>query len=556
MPAYSRPNCYVRLGGVDYELRRDGLEITYAPNGWQIAKATIDLNEASPPDVNLFTGESAVDVKIESTTMMTGYIVTPERVCDPLTQKSPGKKLGLELQIADKVGYLSKGEFLGDYFRSKTIQKLGQDIAGSLGVSHSISASLSNTFKRSFFGTMAKDALAYMVEKGADWFGDETGVLNAWPQASPLTLTTGGFTYQIQDFASTASQQLEVSHLHKYGYTPDDALHRYRNVKVVNSNRETWPQDMNKITSEMFWNGTLGYSTPRWITGIEIAGAPNTFRAGMSEPGPNIGGGTTNAQAPAMAFYTGNANDKLFATFWYIAADNVVQSAQYLGIPAGAWEQLWFHVYTSINLGNASAIEIQLIDQTTGEYYKRDIKGDINASATWTFLLYTLPTITSGAAGTVSNGWTKNGAANWNKIDTIFFTFVRAISGTNTGWPVNTSIKFATFFFVRHISATASGAGGLNLTKPVVNDSDQNAAILSDQATKELARVAYATKAFCTVPGHTDFKRPGYQCNVNFNATFGTGHSGTLRMEKIRHYLDHSGFYWMDLEFGPALQRL
>lgn len=556
MPAFSRPNCYLRLGGNDYELRRDGLDLTYMPNGWQVAKCIIDLNSSTAPSPSTFASETAVDVKIENVTMMTGYVVTSKRVCQPLTERSPGKNLGLELLIADKVGYLMKGEFANDYFRSKTIQRLLQDLAGTLGVTHSISASLSNTFKRSFFGTMGKDAAAFAVEKGADWFGDESGVLNAWPQASPPTLTTGGFTYQIQDFTSGASHQIEVSHLHPYYYIPDDALHRYRNVKVMNSNRVTFPRDINRITSEMFWNGTLGYSTPRWISGIPISGSPIYFRPGRPEPGPKLGGDTDEPEAPAMAFKTENTNDILFARVWYIASDNSLIDNKYLNVKLGVTERLWFHIYTTVNLADASEVKVQLIDQTTGTYYERNIKGDINASNTWVFLLYQLPTITSGASGTISNGWTKQGAADMNKIDVIDFTFIKSSTGDGTGWPVNSWIKFATLFFEKRVSKTASGAGGLNLTKPIVNDSIQNASDLQDQANKELVRVGYATKAGCTCPGHTDFRRPGYQMNVNFDQTFGSGHSGSLRMERIRHYTDRRGFYWMELEYGPALQRL
>lgn len=559
MPQFSRPSCYVRLNGVDYKTRRDGLEILYMPNGWQVAKAIIDLNETSPPAVNDFDGEDGVEVKIENVTMLSGYIVTPTRICEPLSEKHPGKRLALELLIADKIGYTAKTEFSNDYFRPKSIQRLIQDVAGTLGVSHSVSASLSNTFQRSFFGTMAKDALQFAVEKGADWFGTESEVLEAWPQSSPPSLTTGALTYQIQDFASGGSHQLEVSHLHPYRYTPDDALHRYRNVKVMNSNRETFPKDIHQITNTVFWNGTLGYNYARWIVAIEKNGEVNKFRPAKLEPGPPIGGGTNNDLAPATAFYTEHTGDKLMTTFLYVGGDDTAMtSSQFFKLPMGSYDQLWFHLFTNITLADASSIQLQLLDNTTAgsAFYRREIKGDLNGSDVWTFLLYQLPTDTSGPDGLISNGWTKVGAGDFNQIDTVFITYIRAASGTNTGWPVGTAIKYATFFFARRVSATASGAGGLNLTKPIVNDTTQLLSDLSDQASKELARVGYATKASCTVPGHTDFKRPGYQCNVNFNQTFGTGHSGTLRMEKIRHYLDDHGYYWMNLEFGPALQRL
>jgi hypothetical protein len=148
------------------------------------------------------------------------------------------------------------------------------------------------------------------------------------------------------------------------------------------------------------------------------------------------------------------------------------------------------------------------------------------------------------------------GPGDFNQIDTVFISYIKSSTGLNRGWP-NSTIKYATFFFVRRVSATASGAAtGLNLTKPIINDYMQNGPNLQDQANKELARIGYALKAGCTCPGNTDFKKPGYTVNVNFNQTFGSGHSGTPRMDKIRHYLDQHGFYWMEIDMEPPLQRL
>jgi hypothetical protein len=356
----------VRLSGTDYKLQRGGLEITYTPNSWQVARATIDLNEGAAPSPNLFTSESPIDVKIENNTMMTGYVVSAQRVCTPLTMENPGKNLTLELLIADKVGYLTKGEFANDYFRLKPIQKLIQDVAGTLGVTSSVSASLSNTFKRSFFGTRCTDALGLAVERGADWYGDEAGVLNAWPQSSPPSLTTGGLGYQIQDFKSGGSQQIEVSHIHKYWYSPDDALQRYRNVKVMNSNRETFPKDMNQVCSDLFFNGRLGYNYSKWISSIEIAGKTNLFRPAILEPGPPIGGGTSNNNAPAMSFTSADPNDKLMSTFWYVSSDDTsMLTAKYFGLPMNSFDQLWFHIWTNIDLTQASEIDLELQDHTT-----------------------------------------------------------------------------------------------------------------------------------------------------------------------------------------------
>lgn len=558
MPAFLRPNCWVRLSGIDYKLRRDGLEIVYMPNGWQLAKCIIDLNEGSAPSPSLFASESAVDVKIENVTMMTGYIVQAPRHCMPLTQRSPGKKLSLELTVADKVGYLTKGEFTNDYFRSKTIQRLMQDVAGTLGVSHSISAFLTGTFSRSFFGTMAKDALAVAVDKGADWFGDEAGILNGFPQANPPALTTGGFTYQIQDFTSGASHQIEVSHLHSYFFDPDNALFRYRNVKVMNSNRETWPlSGLDTMTSALYWNGEKGYHVPRWCVGIQIAFQPNKYRAGKAIVGPAVGGDTNNGKAPAIQFETLDTQDDLFATFIYVGGDDPNTSLQDFNIQMGSYDELWFHIWTDINLANAIEVRVELKDNNTSAAYQRNVKADINGSSTWTFCLYQLPTTTSGSAGTVSNGWTKADNFNFNRIDSIRFAFFNSSTGTLRGWPANSKIAFATVAFVRRMRSIANGAAtGLNLTKPIVNDSTQDKAEMLDQASSELARVGYAKLAGCTCPGHTDFKRPGYGIDVNFNQTFGSGHNGFLRMEKIRHYLDGHGLYWMDISLAPARRRL
>jgi len=520
---------------------------------------TLDENEPSPPPVSAFASESSATIKIESTVMLSGYIVEAPRICKPLTQTNPGKKLALQVIVADKIGYLKKTEFQNDYFRFKTYQQLIQDIAGTLGVTSSVSASLNQFFKRSFYGTSCSDALAFAVENGgADWFGDENTVLNAWPQSSPPTLQTGALSYQIQDFASGGAQQIEVSHLHQYLYNPDSAMFRFKNVRVVNNNWETWPADIDEITKTTFWNGTLGFPASRYITAIATAPLGTVFRIPQFIPGPESGGNTTgsNVNAPAVSLTTGATTDQFSATFWYVSGDNPVQNSQYFKIPAGAWDQLRFQIYTNVDLTLASQVKVSLIDQTTGEYYYRNIKGDLNGSNVWTAVLYQLPTTTSGAAGTISNGWTKNGALAWNKIDTVLIEFFKTSTGTVSGWPVGSNMQFAMFYFARRLNVVATSAGGLNTTKSVVNNSIKNASVMATQATMELARSAYALKAECTIPGNTDFKRPGYLCNVNFNQTFGNGHSGTLRIDKARHYTDQYGFYWVDLEFAPSLQRL
>jgi hypothetical protein len=170
-------------------------------------------------------------------------------------------------------------------------------------------------------------------------------------------------------------------------------------------------------------------------------------------------------------------------------------------------------------------------------------------SSNFTYLAYDLPANTTDAT---SNGWTKNGSPT--TIDAIYFRFENGAASI-TGYTASTFVEFAIMHFFRRQRATVTAAGSPATEKIIVDATKKNVQDLTTLATKEQTRVNKVAKVgYCTIEGNKVFKKPGYNITADFSNTLGTGRSGTVRLEEIRHQL-MQGKYYTKLNFADALLR-
>ena len=582
---------YLTYLGVDYQSTEDGSSITYRVNNPSDALFIID-NTNDTYSAGLFQTEQEVNIKIGSTLMFTGYITSID------SEWLPNRKKFIKIKIIDwgsfwagKIFYennykystpaeyiysISKGQITG-------LLTTGSASAGTSSISKNLSRKLNPSppydyiidhtkpkLKREFYGTYVKDHWQTASEvAGADYFVDENKVLWVFPHGDNNLLASNSVKYKVQDTPSTAVNEIMVR-MDRPTSSSIDATNRFRRVTVSNGIYDTFPLDANTFTSS---SGLLPYPETGVLVPInfDIFGLPsdwNTNSGITTKPvevlaQQNIG--NTNADA-----YKFNIKDQSMVAYLVVKSSDANWNKLDWNLDYSEWDNLSFFINNSlipdaVVPNPVDRIDIKLWEDTTHFTYK-NIYNDINKDTDndgiadtrtgWVLLDYNLTDAKNGA-----NGWIRSTLVP-SKINYISFSFYH--NNSLIHYNVGSWIGFSQFYFYRRMKYRTSIGSALYpapaidpLTEKIIIDaSAQSVKNLQTLAEAEKTRSNIIAKRFeFTISGNTDFKKPGYEIQIELSNLLGSGASTTqARMEQITHKLE-SGIHLTDIIINPAYQR-
>ena len=579
----SLPQFIVRRGTTNYVAEADGSTITMrASNPWE---ATMRFNNSDGSVTGIFAPEDEVYIYINSVSagnlMMVGYV---DEVID---NRQPNREWTQTIHVVDWVSYLaSKTIYEREWLRSTTtastiLNGTGGTVAEISGLSASITGlnTSSEYTPRKFNGTYVKDAWYAIAENaGADFtpsysvsFGPETytKTINFFGHgARNLTESGTGLIYKVKDVVPVSADTLMVNHVSDYEFT-QSARYRYRTVVATTGLVESFPQDIDAATSPKYSFG-VHPTTGKIISSFfdpfyPVASTIDTHWSvdATTSTDPIVyeaeeilcGAGSNAFTAPTMKLYVKDTNTETLTIFG--PRNNITSSVPTygnMGLLVTDWQKISFIIKNALTGQTMDSIFLFLNDDGSNYWY-RDIYPDIIVSGgsrtSWTLLEYALPANTTDSP---SNGWTKVGTPT--RIDYGTFGFNNT-SGTPTkGWTAGSYVGLSKFFFYRRQRKTSSTGSGTPATEKIIVDSTaKNPTTLQTLATKEQSRVNVVGKrGYFTIPGNVAFKLPGYNIQVDFTSTLGSGRSGTVRISEINHFLDN-GRYFTRVDFEDAYQR-
>lgn len=543
----------VRKSGVNYAASPSGSYIVQrANNAWE---AEINFNDSSGLVTGIFAEEDEVEVYVDSVSaankLLVGYVTKVG------ARRLPNRQKDELLHIVGWGDYLAaKTIFEKDYMKTQTGRQVLLDAAAEIaGLSTNITAlnTAAENIKRNFNGTYVKDAFLDVVENvGADYFIDETKTLQAFLEnARDLTESGTGSIYKVRDVPPATPDQLIVDHNHIYEFYKD-AMTKYRTVVVTNGLIETFPVDID------FWtSNSLSYIHPEAGKQFSRIFTPFTEGAFLTHwsvdnttikpfewfGAIDLGGGLTK---PVIRL---NIRDTTTDASTFLRGTDGEGLVHDLGLIVTDWQRIAFVIKNGLTGATVNSIKMRLYSAPVGaNYWERDILSDLNGS-NYTYIHYALPANTTDA---VSNGWTKNGSPT--KIDAIYFEF-RNGAGLIDGYAASSFVEFAFPHFFRRQRATVTGAGSPATEKIIIDASAKNSTALSTLATKEQARAnVTANLGEFTILGNQAFKKPAHRIQVDFTNTLGSGRSGTVRIDEIKHWLQDSRYY-TTVKFGNSFLR-
>jgi len=540
---------YVKKGGTSYLVEASGQKITYKPDNFQKADLSFDITKPSDPVRGVFSMEDAVQVYIGDPSaggvlMIDGYITDRDDI------KVKNGKLQEKLEVTDFISYRAgKTVFEKRYWflANSAAKTVFADAAATISGKGAdiIDVSLNTQVKQEFLGTYAKDGFNAAAQfGGADFFGDENKSLNAFAHGSQ-NLTTGGIKYKIVDYKPTLAYEIKVDSNFPYNYGLNSML-KFRTVIVTNGISYTFPDDINSWSVE---KTNLRGSEGREFSQHFFIGSSEYNKMNFpSSPIPfditqlNVG----DDNIPVATLYVANNTQSINILVGQMELNNFTFPA--MGIPLNTWQEISFFMRQQL-APTPTNIQILLVDLAVGSFSRYIKQGATNLLLVggMVFLRFQLPTTTA------NNGWTKDQVGTPTKIDQIQIIFT-----PNTGYTAGGSIKFSQFYLFKRVRKQSATAAGAPLTtKIIVNRTVTDGTALQALADKEYARVnADAYRSTFTIPGNTAFKRPGYNIDIDFNLTMGSGHSASsLRMDEIIHTLEKSR-HRTQVTLKPAFQRL
>lgn len=578
----SIPQFIVRKGTTNYIADPDGCSVTMrANNPWE---GTFTFNNSDGSVTGVFSTEDEVYIYVNSVSadnlLMVGYV---DEISD---ERRPNREWSQVIHVVDWVSYLaSKTIYEREWLRSTTtastiLTGTGGTVAEISGLSSSITGlnTSSEYIPRKFNGTYVKDAWSSVCENvGADFtpsysvsFGPETytKTINFFGHgARNLTESSTGLIYKIKDIAPVSADTLMVNHAEPYDFT-QSARYRYRTVVATTGLVESFPSDIDdwcsqkssfgvdsntgKTMSSIFTPLLAGGTTinAHWTVDSTTSIDPFTWNSNEIL----CGSGSNAFTSPTIKL---NIKDTTTQAIFYVSGRTPTTTSSYTldnwGLLVTDWQKVSFLLKNALTGVTVDQIDMFLIDNTSGGFWSRDIYPDVIVSGgsrtSWTLLEYALPANTSDST---SNGWTKTGSPT--KIDHCYFKFSN--SGSFSGYTASSYIGLSKFFFYRRQRKTSATGSGTPATEKIIVDSTaKNPTTLQTYATKEQARVnVVGKKGSFVIAGNTAFKSPGYNIEVNFTSTLGSGRSGTVRIDQIDHYLEN-GRYFTKVQFEDAYQR-
>jgi len=549
----------IRKSGINYTIANDGAEIILRTNQQSEALIPIDNTLSSAPTRGVFASEDEIELYIGSVIaankMMVGYIdVLPDT-------RNPDRSWAEVLHIEDWTSYLAAKTIYetieaSSVTRTKTASQILTSSAAEIaGLATNITAlnTAAEEMKRSFNGTYVKDAwLAAAENAGADFFGDETKTLQAFLHgARNLTEVGTGLIYKIKDIPSVSADTLMVEHQFQYQFA-QDATQRYRTVVATNGIIQGFPQDPNQFQIQQIKHDQNGKIFSKWFRhfgGLAEWDIDTTTRKPVDFfSATDIGGiviptiklNIDTATMDASTFLQGAEYDK---------DGNII--TEDMGLAVTDYLDVQFFIKLSLSGATVNHVIMRLYDGAgSGNYWERDIIGDlIGGGAAWTVVRYRLP---ANTVDSPSNGWTKVGTPV--AIDACYLQFENGAAVID-GYTAGSYVQFGQFQFIRRQRVTVTGAGTPATEKIIIDATMKSQRGLETLAAKEQARVnVIANTGFFTILGNQAFKKPGYNIQVDFTNTMGSGRSGTVRIEEIKHFLKN-GKYYTEVHFSPAFQR-
>ena len=494
--------------------------------------------------------------------MLNGFLTVLGR-----TRKKDGRLLQ-NVKIFDYLGYLgAKSPFEKRYwFLSNSAAKQvfvdsGNAISGVsaslVSAGGQIDDGLVKAVKQDFLGTYAKDGLSAAAQAGnADYFGDENKVLYAFiPGTRDLKETSTNTRYKIWDKKPVSAFQLKVDSNFDYSYESDSTF-KFRKVIVTNGVSYTFPPDINTMCTEESlitqygkrfskWFYPLNLSFDLWNPNQLVADGlskdldPFTFSSKLEIGGDSI---------PILTMNVRKSTDTCIIVGSKLDLSTSPSSANY-GLAVNTWQEISFFIKIHDLSPVPTNVVLDLTDAsgTPGAFARRNLK--VGATSLFlpgglVFLRFLLPT------STADNGWTVS-SPRPTKFDILSIEFTPSTGYTG-------SVKLSQVYFFKRVRKTSATAAGTPVTtKLIVNRTIENEDVLQNMADEEYNRVSpqpYFGKM--TIPGNTDFRKPGYNIDFDFVSTLGSGYSGTQkRMDEIIHTLNKSK-YRTEIHLKPGFQRL
>jgi hypothetical protein len=187
-----------------------------------------------------------------------------------------------------------------------------------------------------------------------------------------------------------------------------------------------------------------------------------------------------------------------------------------------------------------------------GGLWTRQILVDLDSDETsggtgFTYVEYQLP---ANLIDSPTNGWTKVSSPDG------ILNLVTINYSPTSGWDEESFTEYGKVHFFRRRRGTDEVGGSPATEKIIVDTRNKGQKTLDTLATKELARAnIVAKKGSFTIDGNTDFKNPAYMIECDFTQTLGTGRSGQIRMNEIRHFLQQ-GVHKTTVFFNNSFQRV
>ncbi len=542
------PTWTVRKGGSDYKVEPDGSAIIFRPNGFSEANMIYDNSDGAV--TNTFVEEDEVDVKIGSEIMLHGFITSIS------TKQSPSRANEIRLRVVDFGGYLAgKTIFEREYKKTLTVQTLLENSSAEIaGMTTNITGlgTANEELKRQFLGGYVRDAWYNGVEiGGGDYFVDEAKVLQAFARETIDLNESGSNQYRIRDVAPSLSRDLIVDHRFPYSFETD-VTQRFRKVVVTSGILETYPPFTDELQESYLKDDYRGkdYSI-YYTTSIDAFDIATTeIEPTRFEGATDVGGGFV---MPTVKMLTASSGMNVGVLIRPITRDNTGSDfvLEDFGIQLLDYQRIGMFIKID-SLTGQTITEVALTLQTGGGGWTRNILVDLDsvesASGTgFTYIEYQLP---ANLIDDPSLGWTQFGSP-----DGVLTVFSVSFSPTS-GYDAESFSQFGKVHFFRRRRGSDEVGGSPATEKIIVDNRNKGEETLNTLATKELARSnVVAKKGRFTIAGNTDFKTPAYMVECDFTQTLGTGRSGQIRMQEIRHFLQ-AGVHYTTIFFNNSFQRL
>jgi len=550
-------------GGVTTTSKDSGSKITLRANHPSEAMIVFDNSDNSLNTT--FNPEDEIDIKIGSQIMMHGFIYNVEDVL------YPGRRKDMNIYVMDWGSYVaSKTIFERDYQLTKYAKDMLLDGAAKINALYSgalltsgvdttgLSTSNFAVKGRRFQGTYVKDVWYAAADTGGfDYFVDEVKTLQAWPFETNTArrIQKSGTNYKIVDYPPTHNYEL-LARLDKFNQTwSQDVQNKYRTVKVINGIEDTYPAVVDQGSMASYPQKDFAYPKSAFWTTQQLDSAYDPGPGGV--PVRPMFGFNQNEIAlgvPSIYLYVGDASTTFRPLFQprIRTTTGAVQGID-MNITWNAYQTIGFF----INLANLTGqtidtVTITLVDiNNLGGFSQNLSSANLTAAkAGWTWIQILLPVINNGS----SNGWSLINATS--PLEYGYCKFDILHSGSGSGYTVGSHADFANFNFWRIMGNTQSAAGSPPTQKIVVNRNLTDPTMIQNFAIRELLRTNTTKQGpTVTIDGNTDFRMPGYKCDIDFTASLGTGRSATdLRIDEIEHTLE-KGFHYTKLTFDSSFYR-